>query len=365
MTKQSTDGYAPARTDPDTAMIPIEIPEKSRTENVLEAPEVDPATATVENYCLLIQRLIIEVEAEGYSIGHDMRCRIRDDVIHTHKRETRLLRAIYGHTELKNKMRGGSWRLAEMSEEEIEEGEQLKQEQGMQSSSGAIFGPLGTSDPKCLHPNTSHSSQDDVEDVERPPENDHTATMDLAHASELYPPINLFLNSRSRDEPWNDLNLFHKAPKVEEPRVAGEKGWLPAWVPGASRLGLHNILPLNPLKWNTQSEQMPDMPYLRSGTSMLVTEESHDMETIASSEDLAALTDSTDTETFVSAQSSIGESVLDSQHPFLVEGEKQGPLVILGDDEYSEPEAKDCGRLGIANLYPSLGELLAAWINPT
>lgn len=365
VSENSIDGYAPATPSLDAAMIPIEVPNESKTEEVFEASEVDPATAPVEDYCLLIQRLITEVEAEGYSIGHDMRRRIRDDIIHAHKRETRLLRAIYGYPELKNKMRGNSWKLAEMAEG-VEDGGQFTMEQRVQCSSGAILDPFGQSDPQCLEPSTSHSSQDGRArkhqgESERPPEK---TVMDQARGSTLYPLLSFFLDSR--EDPWNPYNLVSEVPEVEEPRAAGEKGWLPSWVPGPSRLGLHNIHPLKSLKSYAQNERMPDIPFSRSGTSMLVTEESHIVESIASSEDLAALTNSTDTESFVSAQSVIGESALESHPPLLVKGEEQGPLVILGDhDEHIEPAANDRGRPGLLNMHPSLSELLAAWINAT
>ena len=108
---------------------------------------------------------------------------------------------------------------------------------------------------------------------------------------------------------------------------------------------------------------MPQLPFLRSGTSMLVTEKSHVAESIESSQDLAALTDSTDTETFVSAQSVIDELDLDPEPLCLVEGKQQEPPAILGDQEYSEAAPQDDGRLGKASLSPSLSERLAAWIN--
>lgn len=340
VSENCVDGYAPAAPSLDVAMIPIEVPDKSKTENVFGALEVDSATAPVENYCLLIQRLITEVEAEGYSIGHDMRRRIRDDVIHVHKRETRLLRAIFGYTELKQKMRESSWKLAEMAEE-VEEGEQLAMEHKVEGSSGAISGPFRQSDPESLEPKTSHPSQvsrvqEHLGVSEQPPEDDHMAMMDPARGSTFYPSILFFLNSR--EDPWNTYS---------EPRAARGKGWSPSWVPGASTLGSHNIHPLNSLKSYAQNEHMPDIPFLRSRTSMLGTEESHTVGSIASSEDLAALTNSTDTESFVSAQSAVWESALESHPPCLVKGEEQGPLVILGDhDEYSKSAATDYGRLG-------------------
>ena len=350
--RDSHNGCVPMTPGLNAVRIPIEVSDESKVEKVSRTREVDPATTPVENYCHLIRRLITEIEAEGYGIGYDIGHRIRDDVIHIHKRETRLLRAIYGHDELKDRMSESSWELAEMAGDEAEETERL------QNASGAIFGQVGHDESQHLDANTSRSPQDarnqkHVEGFERPSETDHMSTMDRAHTSTFYHPILFFLGSG--DDPWTP-----DATEAEEPRAAEGKGWLPSWVPG---LGLHKILPLNSLKSHTQDEHMPSLPFLRSGTSMLVTEESHVLESIESSQDLAALTDSSDTETFVSAQSVIGELDLDSEPFCLVEGEKQEPLVVLDDQEYSEAAVKDNGRLGMADLYPPLGELLAAWIN--
>ena len=353
----SDQGYLPATPGLNAAMIPIEVPDETKTEKELQVPEVDTALAPVDDYCLLIQRLLTEVEAEKYGIPHGMSRRIRDDVIHIHKRETRLLRAIYGYDELKDRMPESSWKLAEMAEEEAEAGHS-------QNSFGAMFGPYRDSVSQCLDANPSRLSQygrdlENVEHSERPSEDHHMTTMDQARASTFHPPILLFLNSR--DDPFH--NLIPDALEAEESRTAEEKGWLPSWVSGASRLGLHNILPLNPFKSYLQTENIPSVPYSRSGTSMLVTEKSHVAESIASSQDLAAMTDSSDSETFVSAQSVIGELDLDPEPLCLVEGQQQEPLAILDDQEYREAAAQDDGKLGKANMYPSLGERLAAWIN--
>lgn len=355
----SDNDYLPPTPGLDAAIIPIEVPDTAKTEKELQVPEVDTALAPVDGYCLLIQRLITEVEAEKYGIGHGMSRRIRDDVIHIHKRETRLLRAIYGHDELKDRMPESSWKLAEMAEEEAEA-------ERSQNSFGAIFGPYGDSPSQRFDANPSRLSQDgevseNVEHSKRPSEDNHMTTMDQARASTFHAPILFFLNSR--DDPWKPHNLVSNAPEAPEPRTAEEKGWLPSWVSGASRLGLHNILPLNPLKSYPQDENIPSVPYSRSGTSMLVTEKSHVAESIASSQDLAAMTDSSDTETFVSAQSMMGELDLDPEPFCLVEGKQQEPLAILRDQEYSEAATQDGGRPGKANLYPALSERLAAWIN--
>ena len=355
----SDNGYLGATADLNAAMTPTEVPDKTKTEKELQVPEVDTALAPVDGYCLLIQRLITEVEAEKYGIGHGISRRIRDDVIHFHKRETRLLRAIYGHDELKDRMPENSWKLAEMAEEEAEA-------ERSRNSFGAMFGSHGDSVSQRLEANLNRLSQDgevleNLEHSERPSEDCHMTTMDQARASTFHPPLLFFLDSR--DDPWKPHNLLANAPEAEESKTAEEKGWLPSWVSGASRLGLHNILPLNPLKSYLQEKNIPCEPYSRSGTSMLVTEKSHVAESIASSQDLAAMTDSSDTETFVSAQSTIGEFDLDPEPLCLVEGKQQEPLAVLGDQEYGESATQSGETLGKASLYPALSERLAAWIN--
>ena len=355
----SVQGSLPSTPGLNATILPIEVPDNTKTEKVLQVPELDTALAPVDDYCLLIQRLISEVEAEKYGIAHGMSRRIRDDVIHIHKRETRLLRAIYGHDELKDRMPESSWRLAEMSEEEAEA-------EQSQSSFGFMFGQCGDSVSQCLDANPSRLPQDgghleNAEDSERPSEDYHMTTMDQARASTFYPPILFFLNSRN--DPWKPHNLVPDAPQAEKPRTTEDKSWLPAWVSGAARLGLHKIFPVNPLKSYLQHENIPYVPYSRSGTSMLVTEKSHMAESITSSQDLAAMTDSSDTETFMSAQSVIGELDLDPEPLCLVEGKEQEPLAILGDQEDREAASHDDGIMGKENLYPTLGERLAAWIN--
>ena len=174
------------------------------------------------------------------------------------------------------------------------------------------------------------------------------------------PAIGNFLNNGK--DPWNHFNLVSKAPMVVKPRAVEENVWLPFWISGASRLAFHEILPLNPLQPHIQNNHMPQFPFLQSGTSMPATDKSHVLETIPSSQHLAALTNSSDTETFVSANSVIGEVALDP-HPFcLVEGENDGPMVVPGGQMYGDPAGKDGGKLGVANLYSSLNELLEAWV---
>ena len=135
----------------------------------------------------------------------------------------------------------------------------------------------------------------------------------------------------------------------EKPRVVEGNGKLQFWISGASRLALHEILPLNPLQPHIQNNHMPQLPFFRSGTSMLVTDKSHIVETIPSSQDLAALTDSSDMETFVSAESGIGKLALDPHPLCLVEGKTDGPIVVFGDQAYGDPAGKDWREVGSRN----------------
>ncbi len=77
----------------------------------------DMKTRTIEHYCDLIDNLLGCVDFEDYSIDNEVRTRIRNDVVEVHKRETRYLEGIYGAEDLKDAMRGKSWRLADMDGE--------------------------------------------------------------------------------------------------------------------------------------------------------------------------------------------------------------------------------------------------------
>lgn len=362
MVGNSTNGYIPVTPGVNAAMMRSEVPNNSKTEKLLEAPEADPATTTLDHYCTLIQQLMTEVEAKEYNIGRDMRCRIRDDVINTHKREMRL-RAVHGHEELGERMREKYWPLVEMAEERAEERQQSQEGRRLESSSGATFAPTEDSGPQELDLDPklwsqAGATQSRVRGYEGPLAKVPKAAMDPN------PQIELFLRLNKREDPWNHFHLLSEAPMVESPRAPEENGWLPYWISGVSKLAFHRILPLNSLKPHIRDDHTSTMPFFRSGTSMLVTDKSHIQETIASSQDLAALTDSTDTDTFVSARSEIGELALDTTHdPCFVEGEEDGPLVVLGDQGDHDTIGKDRGELGVANATPSLNELPAAWVD--
>ena len=352
----SISGCVPSTPGLDATAIQTELPSKNETKMLLETPEVDPAAVTLEDYCTLFQTLVTEVEAEEYNIGHDMRRRIRDDVVHAYKREIRLLRAVYGDTEFEEKMRMRSWKLAEMAEGKTE-GEQLQTEYRGGSSSATKSAPPEFSGPQALSLDPCHSAretirQKQVDVYQGPPEEVLTTHINRGRPLTINLTTEAFL--LNQEDPWNHFHLLREAPFAEKPRAAEENSWFPFWRSGASMLGFNRILPSNP-----SNPSKPQLPFLRSGTSMLVTEDSHDVDTIASSQDLAALTDSTDTDTYVSARSEIGEIALDSGPLFLVEAEKDGPLVIAGDQGYGDPTEKDSGRLAVASSHPSLDDLLA------
>ncbi len=350
----STNGYVTVKTSLDAAWMPTEGPNKSKIKKQSEALETDTVTGGLKNYCALMNHLMAEVEAEKYDIGNDMRCRIREDVIHTHMRETRLLRAIHGYTEAQEKMREESWRLVEMAEERADEGKRLQGGLGIENSPRIDSTPCQDSRPQSLDPNPSQLSptgeiQEQVGHFEWPPGTFRMKLMDTNARIESF--------LKNREDPWNLFHLVSKAPMVEKPRAEEENGCLPFWISRVSTLAFNRILPLVPLQ--------PQSSFTRSGTSMLVTDESHDVELIASSQDLAGLTDSADTETFVSARSEIGEIALDLNPLCLVEAEKDGPLVVAGDQGYGGPAEKDGGRLAVASSHPRLDELLANGIIST
>lgn len=353
--RDSTLGRMPATPDLDAGTIPREVPSKSRTIRLLEAPEMDPTTTRSQNYYTLMEHLMAEVEAEDYNIEPDVRRRIRDDVIRTHQRETGFLRADHGHTDSKEKTRDNSWRPTEMAEDQADKGEQAQIQQWGARSSGAILGPFPSdAGAQLLDSDLCYSSPETIptkqmEGCEGSPAKVHMTAVDGVHVPEISA-IKGFLDDR--EDPWNHFHLLFDAPLIDKPRAAEENGWLPYWRSGISTRALHRILPLNPLK--------AQVPFLRACTSMLVTEKSHDVETTASSQDLAALTDSTDTDSYVSARSELGEAALDTQLLCQKEAEKDGPLVVLGDQRYGDPAGEDDGTLGLGIFDPTLDELLAA-----
>lgn len=349
--QDATHGCKASRPDMDAGTMPGEVPNKSRTKDVLEAPKADCMTTEVESYYTLVEHLMAEIEAEKYNIEPDVRRRIRDDVIRTHEREIWLLRALHEHPESSEKMREKPWRLLEIAEDMADKGKHQRVEKCGQSSSGAKPGPfpldLGAQsldpDPRCS--SYGIETQRQMKDNESSSTKARTTAMNQTPAPTINA-IGLFLDNR--EDPWNHLHLLIDAPLIDQPRVAEENGWLPYWRSGASTHAFHRILPLNALNAPLQ--------FLRSCTSMLGTEASHTVETVASSQDLAALTDSTDTDTYVSARSEVGDTLSDAYPICLEEGEKDGPLMINDDQGYLDEVRKDDWRLGVTNFDTSLDD---------
>ena len=67
----------------------------------------------LSHYCDLVNNLLEEVDSAKYRIRKDLRSRIRDDVVHTHKREREYLRTKYGDEKLKQAFSGSALNLVE------------------------------------------------------------------------------------------------------------------------------------------------------------------------------------------------------------------------------------------------------------
>ena len=332
-------------------------PEESKANGLLEYAEVDPANTRPEHYCTLMEKPMAEIGAKKYNVGHDVRCRTKDDVSHTHKREARLLGVIQGDTRLEEEMRKRSRRLIEIAEERVG-GQQSQMKQTLESSSGAESAPIGDRKYQTLGPNSDHPSQEGVTQKQASEHNGlpttkvRTTALDQVCTSITNPPILAYFNLNFQEDPWDSLRLVPDAPKVEQPRAPEENGSSPFGVFGTSMRAFHRILPLEPLESYIQNDHIQQWPFFRSGTSMLVTDKSHILETIASASDLADLTDSTDstdTRSFVSARSEVGEPALDLQDHCLVEGEQNGTLVVLDGQGNDDSIGNDSGKFGIAN----------------
>lgn len=341
----------PAKIDLGAATL-TKMPDGSKANGLLEYAEVAPANTRLEH---LMENLMTEIEAKKYDIGDDVRCRIRDDVIHTHKREARLLGVMQRDTEFEEGMKKRSRRLEEIDEEGF--GQQSQVRQTLESSSGPESTPVGDSRHQTLEPNSDHPSQDVVTQEQT---SDHNglpakvcrATLDQVITSIKKRPILVYIDQDIQGDPWNSLRLSSGPPNVGQPRAPEENRPSPFGIFGTSMRAFHRILPLEPLRSYIQNG---------SGTSMLVTEKSHILDSIASASDLAALTDSTDstdTRSFVSARSEIGEPALDVQDHCLVEGEQNGSLVLLDGQGSDDSIVNEGGKFGNANADPFSNGLL-------
>ena len=353
-----TIGNMPVAIDLGAATL-TKVPEGSKATGLPNNGEASPANIMLEHYCTLMENLMTEIQAKKYRIGDDLRCRIRDDVIHTYKREARLLGVIQGDTELDEEMRKRSRRLEEIAEDRVR-GQQSQMKPLLEPSSGPEFASLGDNSPKTLQPKSYHPSQE----VSTPKQaSDHStlpakickATLDQVGTSITDPPILDYINRNIQEYPWNPLHLVSDAPRTGQPRAPEEDGSPPFGIFGTSMRAFHKLLPLGPLK-----SYLPD-DLSRSGTSMLVTEKSHLFDTITSTSDLAALTDSTDTtdtRSFESARSEIGEPALDVQGQCLIEDEQNMPSLLLDGETNDHNIVNDGGKFGNANADPLWNGLL-------
>lgn len=351
-TPAAVHSYIPGIPDLDAGNLPKKAPGKSGTDKGMEATKADSTTKNPDNYYTLMEHIMAKVEAEEYNIEPDMRRRIKDDVIRTLEREASLLRSDHGHTKSKGKMREKPLKVIEMANDEADTGEQPRMEQAGGFLSGAEPGPFPSdfgAQFRCFDPN--HTSMGSfhkrIEGYQQWPTKAPTPAMSRVHTPDIKT-IELFLDSR--EDPWNHLHLLLDALLTDKPKDAEVNGWLPFWTSGASMRAFHRIPPLNPLK-------APLLSW-RCCTSMLITEKSHDLESIASSQDLAALTDSTDTDTFVSARSEFGDVVLDTSFCRLEDEEKHVLLEILDGPGCRDAAGKDDPRLGVANFHQYMDGLL-------
>lgn len=294
--------------------------------------EVSPATTTVEHYSALIECLMQEIEAKDHDIGHGMRCRMKDDIIRIHKREARTLSAAHGHRELRDLMRGRTWRLAEMDDERGVAGDPSVIAHGGIDSLPAVSQNWNYDLQPCV------GSQDlgphkcvpgdpllDIIAPRRQKASSHSMSRKVIGTNLA---IERFLEDR--DDPWHPERLAYECSESDNPNTSDETSWL---------------------------------PFQRSGTSTVVTDGSHGLVTTNSFEDLPALTDSPDTGTYVSARSVIGEHACDSDPICLVEDQSNGPLAVLADQGYEDTMGNDGGKSGVANVFLSMDELLAGWVN--
>ena len=80
--------------------------EKQRTTRI---PTVgDLVEEMLTHYCSLVNNLLEEIDSAEYKIRTDLRSRIRDDVVKTHKRERQHLRTVHGDEKLKQAIMGNA-----------------------------------------------------------------------------------------------------------------------------------------------------------------------------------------------------------------------------------------------------------------
>ena len=73
-----------------------------------------PVNRNIMSYCNLISKLLAEVDLARDGADENIVSRVRQDVVQTHKRESRSLQKVYGYSKLKNSMRSDVLRLANL-----------------------------------------------------------------------------------------------------------------------------------------------------------------------------------------------------------------------------------------------------------
>lgn len=82
--------------------------------------QTDVAVDKLMHYCSLINTLLEEVDSVEYKIEDDLRLRIRDDVVNTHRRERRQMHIMHGHKKLKQAITGKALSSVEMDSVALE-----------------------------------------------------------------------------------------------------------------------------------------------------------------------------------------------------------------------------------------------------
>ena len=77
----------------------------------VQSPELDFEFEQLSHYSHLINTLLEEVDIVQNRIDAELRTRLWNDIVHTHRRETTAMKRIYGYEHLQKAMRGKAWDL--------------------------------------------------------------------------------------------------------------------------------------------------------------------------------------------------------------------------------------------------------------
>lgn len=77
----------------------------------VQSPELDFNFEQLSHYSHLINTLLEEVDIVQNRIDAELRTRLWNDIVHTHRRETTAMKRIYGYESLQKAMRGKAWDL--------------------------------------------------------------------------------------------------------------------------------------------------------------------------------------------------------------------------------------------------------------